>query len=191
MGTLAMSSGLGEIFMPDMEMMMMAMQMADADFDPMQQGMYGDGDHPMAPVNPSLLKAVYKSGMPYYTQKVDLDDFVTQKWDPVTFDRTLTGLANGQLIIKEVEWAKQFHVDSHFGVPTDDFGAQWRFIGSALIMEAKMQASLILFLIKPVCSSLHLLCQSVKVNLSIKESQKYISDILIYLIHPWLEENLV
>ena len=34
-GSLAMMSGLGETFMPDMEMMMMAMQMADADFDPM------------------------------------------------------------------------------------------------------------------------------------------------------------
>lgn len=139
MGTLAMSSGMGEVFMPDMQMMMMAMQMADADFDPMQQGMYGDGDHPMAPVNPSLLQAVYKSGMPYYTQKMDINDMATQKWDPATFDRTLTGLANGQLIIKEVEWAKQFHVDDHFGIPTDNFGAQWRFIGSALMMEAKMQ----------------------------------------------------
>ena len=139
MGTLAMRSGMGEVFMPDMQMMMMAMQMADADFDPMQKGMYGDGDHPMAPVNPSLLQAVYKSGMPYYTQKVDLDDFATQRWDPATFDRTLTGLANGYLIIKEVEWAKQFHVDAHFGVPSDNFSSQWRFIGSALIMEAKMQ----------------------------------------------------
>ncbi|MFQ6044375.1 MAG: hypothetical protein ACE5PV_26280 [Candidatus Poribacteria bacterium] len=27
-------------------------------------------------------------------------------------------------MIKEVEWAKQFHVDDHFGTPDDDFGAQ-------------------------------------------------------------------
>ncbi|GAH44839.1 unnamed protein product, partial [marine sediment metagenome] len=61
MGTLAMISGLGEAFMPDMDMMMMAMRMADADFDPMGEGMdYGDGNHPMAPVNPSLLQVVYK-----------------------------------------------------------------------------------------------------------------------------------
>ena len=139
LGNLVMRSAMGETFMPDMQMMMMVMKMVDADFDPMQKGMYGDGDHPMAPVNPSLLQAVYKSGMPYYTQKVDLDDFATQRWDPATFDRTLTGLANGYLIIKEVEWAKQFHVDAHFGVPSDNFSSQWRFIGSALIMEAKMQ----------------------------------------------------
>ncbi len=49
-------------------------------------------------------------------------------------------MANGFTIIKEVEWAKQFHIDGHFGTPADNFGAQWRFVGSALIMEAKMQA---------------------------------------------------
>ena len=141
MGTLAMRSGLGETFMPDMQMMMQAMKMADADFDPMQKGMnYGDGDHPMAPMNPSLLQAVYKSGSPYYTQPIDINDFATQKWDLSTFDRALTGLATGQLMIKEIEWAKQFHVDEHFGKPTDNFGAQWRFIGSVLVMQSKMQA---------------------------------------------------
>lgn len=80
LGILAMRSGLGETFMPDMEMMMQAMKMADADFDPMQEGMdYGDGDHPMPPMNPSLLQVVYKSGSPYYTQLVDINDFATQK----------------------------------------------------------------------------------------------------------------
>ena len=109
MGTLAMRSGLGETFMPDMEMMMQAMKMADADFDPMQKGMdYGDGDHPMPPVNPSLLQVVYKSGSPYYTQPVDINDFATQKWDPATFDKTVTGLATGHLMIKEIEWGKGF-----------------------------------------------------------------------------------
>ncbi len=141
MGTLAMRSGLGETFMPDMEMMMQAMKMADEDFDPMQKGMdYGDGNHPMAPVNPSLLQVVYKSGSPYYTQAVDINDFATQKWDPSTFDKTVTGLATGHLMIKEIEWAKQFHVDGHFGTPTEGIGAQWRFVGSVLVMESKMQA---------------------------------------------------
>ena len=37
--------------MPDMQMMMMVMKMVDADFDPMQKGMYGDGNHPMPPLN--------------------------------------------------------------------------------------------------------------------------------------------
>jgi len=141
MGTLAMISGLGEVFMPDMDMMMMAMRMADADFDPMQKSTdYGDGNHPMAPVNPSLLQVVYKSGSPYYTQPFDVNDFATQRWDPTTFDRALTGLATGHLMIKEVEWARGFHVDEHFGVVSDDFGAQWRFIGSVLVLECKMQA---------------------------------------------------
>ncbi len=63
MGTLAMISGLGEVFMPDMDMMMQAMKMADADFDPMQKSTdYGDGNHPMAPVNPSLLQVVSAVG---------------------------------------------------------------------------------------------------------------------------------
>ncbi len=94
----------------------------------------------MPPVNPSLLQVVYKSGSPYYTQPVDINDFATQKWDPATFDKTVTGLATGHLIIKEIEWAKQFHVDEHFGTPTENFGAQWRFIGSVLVMQSKMQA---------------------------------------------------
>ncbi len=42
--------------------------------------------------------------------------------------------------MKEAEWAKQFHVDDHFGTPTDNFGAQWRFVGLVLAAEAKMQA---------------------------------------------------
>lgn len=139
LGNLVMRSGMGETFMPDMQMMMMVMKMVDVDFDPMQKGMYGDGNHPMPPLNASLLQSVYKSGLPYYVQKVDVDDFATQKWDPASFDQTLTGLANGFTIIKEVEWAKQFHIDGHFGTPADNFGAQWRFVGTALIMEAKMQ----------------------------------------------------
>ncbi len=46
----------------------------------------------------------------------------------------------GWTIIKEAEWAKQFHVDNHFGTIEDDFGAQWRFVGMAMNAEAKMQA---------------------------------------------------
>ncbi|GAH29515.1 unnamed protein product, partial [marine sediment metagenome] len=120
LGNLVMRSAMGETFMPDMPMMMMVMKMVDADFDPMQKGMYGDGNHPMPPLNASLLQSVYKLGSPYYVQKVDVNDFGTQKWDPASFDQTLTGLANGYTIIKEVEWAKQFHVDEHFGTPADN-----------------------------------------------------------------------
>lgn len=141
MGTLAMISGMGETFMPDMESIMQAMRMVDADFDPSQISTdYGDGNHPMPPTNPALLQAVYKSGDPHYTMAINVSDFMTQRWNPTTFDMSLTGLSQGYLMIKEVEWAKQFHVDDHFGTPEDDFGAQGRFTGMIILMEAKMQA---------------------------------------------------
>ena len=112
MGTLAMISGMGETFMPDMESIMQAMRMVDADFDPSQISTdYGDGNHPMPPTNPALLQAVYKSGDPHYTMAINVSDFMTQRWNPTTFDMSLTGLSQGYLMIKEVEWAKQFHVD--------------------------------------------------------------------------------
>lgn len=141
MGTLAMVSGMGETFMPDTESLMQAMKMVDADFDPSQMSTdYGDGDHPMPPMNPALLRSVYKFGDPHFTMVINVDDFMTQRWDPATFDTNLTGLSQGYLMIKEVEWAKQFHVDDHFGTAEDDFGAQGRFTGMVVLMEAKMQA---------------------------------------------------
>ena len=141
LGNLVMRSGLGVQFMPEMKMVVGAIKMVDEDFNPMQKGKnYGDKDHAIPPVKPALLKAVYKSGSPYYITKFNAADFSTQRWDPATFDKTLTGAANGYTILKEVEWAKQFHVDEHFGTPKSDFGAYWRFAGMVLNMEAKMQA---------------------------------------------------
>ncbi|MGQ9733225.1 MAG: hypothetical protein ACUVX8_18360 [Candidatus Zipacnadales bacterium] len=140
MGTLVMASGLGETFMPDMEMIQAMIQMADANPD--------DGDTVMPPMNAALLKAVYASGNPHYTQLVDVNDFGTQRWNPATFDTTITSRAMGWTIIKEVEWAKQFHVDDHFGTPDDNFGAQWRFVGLVLNAEAKMQAQYALQMLK-------------------------------------------
>jgi hypothetical protein len=131
MGNLAMMSGLGETFMPEMSMMEAMIAMADTNPD--------DGDVPMPPVNASLLKSVYASGDPHYVQAIDMMDFGTQRWDPATFDKTITPRAMGWLIIKEIEWAKQFHVDEHFGTPSDNFGAQWRFVGMVITAEAKMQ----------------------------------------------------
>ncbi|MEL7644857.1 MAG: hypothetical protein AAGU04_01135 [Anaerolineaceae bacterium] len=131
MGNLAMMSGLGDTFMPEMSMIEEMIKMVDSNPD--------DGDVPMPPVNASLLTTVYASGDPHYTQAVDMMDFGTQRWDPSSFDKTITPRAMGWLTIKEIEWAKQFHVDGHFGTPSDNFGAQWRFVGMVITAEAKMQ----------------------------------------------------
>jgi len=131
LGNLVMRSGLGEPFMPDMDAIQQMVQAVDANPD--------DGDTATPPMNATLLQAVYASGDPHYVQPIDVADFGTQKWDPATFDTTVTTPAMGWTIIKESEWAKQFHVDDHFGTVDDDFGAQWRFAGMVLNAESKMQ----------------------------------------------------
>jgi len=145
LGNLTMRSGMGNVVMPPQEMMMKAIAAVDADFDParMKAGdmAYGDGDHVAPPVNAAPLSTVYKSGDPHYITKFDGADFGTQRWDPAKMDTTLTGLANGFTILKEAEWARQFHVDDHFGTPDADFGAYWRFVGMMMNMNAKMQAA--------------------------------------------------
>jgi len=140
LGNLVMRSGMGETFMPEMEMMNAMIQMVDANPD--------DGDTVMPPENVALLQSVYANGDPHYITQVVPSDFGTQRWDPASFDTTVTARAMGWTIIKETEWAKQFHVDSHFGTPEDDFGAQWRFVGMALNAEAKMQAQYALKMLK-------------------------------------------
>ncbi|MBE2234727.1 MAG: hypothetical protein IAE85_14635 [Anaerolinea sp.] len=134
MGSLTMMAGLGDTFMPDMAMIQQMIQMADADPN--------DGDTAMPPMNAALLKTIFASADPHFIQPIDMTmrDFGTMRWDPSTFDTTITTPAMGWTIIKEIEWAKQFHVDDHFGTPTDDFGAQWRFVGMVIMAEAKMQA---------------------------------------------------
>jgi len=144
LGNLSMRSGMGNVVMPPKEVMLMAIGAVDADFDPAQMMAgnmaYGDGDHVAPPVNAAPLSTVYKSGDPHYIVKFDGADFGTQRWDPAKMDTTLTGLANGFAILKEAEWARQFHVDAHFGTPASDFGAYWRFVGMMMNMNAKMQA---------------------------------------------------
>jgi len=132
LGNLVMRSGLGETFMPEMAMVQQMIEMVD--LNP------ADGDTAMPPLNAVLLKSVYASGDPHYIKSFDADDFATQRWDPTAFDTAVTSRAMGWTMIKETEWAKQFHVDEHFGTPVDDFGAQWRFVGMVLAAEAKMQA---------------------------------------------------
>ena len=148
LGNLVMRSGMGNVIMPPQELVMKAIAMVDADFNKaeMMAGNtdYGDGDHVTPPSNPAFLTTVYKSGDPHYITKFNPTDFGTQRWDPTKMDTSLTGLANGYAILKEVEWARQFHVDDHFGTADSNFGAYWRFVGMVMNMSAKMQTKSIL-----------------------------------------------
>lgn len=130
--------------MPEKEMVMKALMMVDADFDKEEfmkgNDDYGDGDHPRPPKNPFLIQSVYKSGDPHYVTTFDPNDFATQTWDQSKMDKTLTSEALAYTIQKEVEWAKDFHGEEHFWKTTDNWGAQWRFVGMMMTMNAKMQA---------------------------------------------------
>ena len=132
LGNLVMRSGLGVTFMPQKEQVMKMIQAVDADSN--------DGDTAAPAKNVTLLQAIYASGDPHYTTKLDVNDFATQRWNPDTFERNITSQAMGWTIIKETEWAKQFHVDNHFGTPTDNFGAQWRFVGMIMNASSLMQS---------------------------------------------------
>ncbi|MEJ2746650.1 MAG: hypothetical protein P8183_01830 [Anaerolineae bacterium] len=127
--SLVMQSGNGQAFMPDPATMMAAIQAVDADPN--------DGDTVVPPANPAMLRIVYAGGDPHLTQMMDPSDFATLRW--VGGDTTVTTEASAWTIVKELEWAKQFHVDFHFGTPQDDFGAQRRFMGMVMALEAKMQ----------------------------------------------------
>ena len=120
-----MRSGMGERMMPDMKMVMMALEKVDADFNKEEfmkgNDNYGDGDHPRPPKNPFLIQSVYKSGDPHYVTKFDPADFATQKWDESKMDKTLTPEVFAYTIQKEVEWAKDFHGEEHFGKTTDNW----------------------------------------------------------------------
>ena len=129
LGSLTMQSGNGERFMPDQDMVMAVIQMVDADPN--------DGDAAMPQVNAAPLAIIYAGGDPHFTQQINPDDFATLRW--VGGDTRITTEATAWTIIKELEWAKQFHVDDHFGTPTDDFGAQGRFTGMMMALMPKMQ----------------------------------------------------
>ena len=128
MMALTMQSGLGESFMPDMTQMKMAMQAVGQN----------PADPPMPPLNPALLRVVYAGGDPRYVTANDPMDFGTLRWrgGPAK----LTTEATGWTIIKEVEWARMFHVDRHFGTPTSSFGATQRLAGMIFALVVKMQA---------------------------------------------------
>jgi hypothetical protein len=133
LGNLAMMSGLGVPFMPDMkdvQAMVMAVDQGPA-----------EGEHVAMPKNAALLKAVYAGGSPALVNGFDGDpmNLANWRWDTNRMDTTITTSAQAQTIIKEVEWAKLFNNASWAGKVTDNFGAMDRFKGVALFAEAKMQ----------------------------------------------------
>jgi len=98
----------------------------------------GDGDTVILPANVALLGVVYAGGDPTLVSgPFDPNDFGSLRW--VGGNTSVTTEASAWTIVKELEWAKQFHVDDHFGTPESNFGAQQRFVGTVMALEAKMQ----------------------------------------------------
>lgn len=132
-GPLAMGSGMGITFEPPMDMVQMAMQMVAQN----------PADQPFVPENLAPLMAVFKSGdtaLLNDMMAVPPADFSGLRLDPSTFDTTVGVEGQAQLMLKESQWARNFHLTSHFGEPDADFGAQQRFMGMMVAMLAQMQA---------------------------------------------------
>ena len=135
LGSLVMKSGLGETFAPDMNMMPQIMMMvSDA------------ASTAMGPSNPALLKRVYDAGDPSFINDDDGNpmNLANGRWAE-TSQKTTSAASFGWTMIKETQWSRQFHVDEHFGAPggtgaTSKPGAQQRFSGMVLYVEAVMQA---------------------------------------------------
>ncbi len=134
LGQLAMMSGLGITFEPPAEAV--AQMMATADPHP------GVGEDVPMLKNPALLSAVFAGADPHFAAPHNGDpmDLANGRFDPDTFDTTITPGAQGMLMTKETEWAKLFLLPAWAGTLEDDFGAFDRFKGLALFTEAKMQA---------------------------------------------------
>lgn len=127
MMALTMQSGLGESFVPSAAQMQMAMQaVAQNPADPV-----------VPPVNPALLRLVYAGGDPHFVTPPNPMDFGTLRWKGGP--ARLTTEATAWTLTKEIEWAKLFHVDHHFGTPTDPFGSTQRFAGMVFASMVKMQ----------------------------------------------------
>ncbi|MBS0396587.1 MAG: hypothetical protein JSR54_18350 [Proteobacteria bacterium] len=131
MMTLTMQSGLGvsipmdQKFMSMMQSMMTAVGAAPS--DPV-----------MPPVNPSLLAVIYAGGDPHYVTMPNQQDFATLHWKGGP--ARLTTEATAVTMTKELEWAKLFHRDAHFGqAGVDTFGSSQRFVGMVLATMVKMQ----------------------------------------------------
>ncbi len=134
LGSLVMKSGLGDTFMPDMTMVGAMVDMVS-----------DDESSATPPTNAALLKRVFNAGNPEWINPGDSNpmDFADERWAPAS-DTGTSAAASGWTMIKELEWVKQFEVDNHFGVPGGDDGipgAQQRFAGLVLYVEAVMQAA--------------------------------------------------
>jgi hypothetical protein len=131
-GPLTLGSGMGVPLEPPMDMVMMAMEMVAQ----------VDADQPFMPSNVLPLQAVYRSGDPGLAQDMmafEPSDFAGLRLDPSTFEEVVGVAGQAQLMLKESQWARNFHQESHFGSPESDFGAQQRFMGMMVMMLAQMQ----------------------------------------------------
>ena len=96
------------------------------------------------PMNAALLSRVYDMGAPQWVSPDNGDpmDLLDERWD-VPLSTTTSAASAGWTIQKELEWAKQFHVDDHFGDVGDASGipgAQQRFEGLVMYVGALMQS---------------------------------------------------
>lgn len=133
MMTLTMQSGLGTAVPMDAnfqsQMMTMMNAVGAAPSDPV-----------VPPLNPFLLNTAYAGGNPHYVAAPNQNDFSTLKW--VGGRPEYTTLATATLLQKEVEWAKLFHRDEHFGqAGVDTFGSSQRFAGMIFATLVKLQSN--------------------------------------------------
>jgi len=143
LGQLMSRAWFWEMMVPPAWAMLKMMAMIDGDFDMKKlkawDFSYWDGDHFMPPKNPHLVKTVYTSWIPNFTQKINPKDFATLRWDQSKIDKNYTWESFGWMILKEWEWAKNFHNEGHFGKVTDPRWAQWRMVWMILTTEVKAQ----------------------------------------------------
>ncbi len=131
-GPFVMASGMGIPFEPPMDMMMSAMQMVAQNPE----------DVPAVPTNMVPLQAIFAAGdsdLANDPRDYEPLDFEAFRLLPESFDRTVSVRGQAQTMLKESQWAHTF-ASAHFGSPTDDFGAQQRFMGVMVNMLAQMQA---------------------------------------------------
>ena len=130
-GPLVMIGGLGEQWEPDADLVT---SMIDDASD--------DESSASAPDVWHLISRIGTSGDPHYAtgDNGDGKDWSDQLWTDVDDTPSLEAL--GWVAMKESMWARQFHVDAHFGVPGSGDGipgAQQRFFGEILMSEEFIQ----------------------------------------------------
>ena len=118
LGNLVMQSGMGIPFMPPEGAPQKMAESVGVGMDKL-------------PMNPHLTQAVFASGDPHFIQEQVQGDLSTFRWDAATFDQTIRTSDQAFTIIKELEWAKEFHNKETF-MPIDPF------LGLMLTAEGKM-----------------------------------------------------